>query len=169
VKQLIILAILLQLPESILSQTKEADTPPLKEAIKWIVNFSNLHGRAMQGDSTSIERLNYFAEVDGCSMSFEVQTVDLVTGIVIGKETDPLSLADLAPERVKVRDDTTVYFEVSDLSKKIKGAVTSIDGKKTDVLLADGTLYLDSKESAEEFAAAFRNAIKLCGGAPSRS
>lgn len=152
---------------SLASLPQVSPKPDLKETTQWIVNFSFIHGHGKADMILKTQKGNHFVADNGCSVSLVSYTRNLQSGDTIGATaTESFSLSDIAPERIKVKEESEVNFEVYNLSPKIDLTVVSSDKEKQTFKKMDSSLIMDSKESANRIAAALKNAVELCGGQP---
>jgi S1-C subfamily serine protease len=170
------------------SQDGQAAGPSLQETIAWMKNFSQQNGLRFFNGEPSI-RIVLFPDsfhekpsAPGCAVWEAVDYFQFLKGSSTASVA-LFNLSDINPDSVKVVGDGVV-FEIADASGKVYYRPTSDPTMISATLFASsevqaksetglggfvsvGRINMDSPESNERFASAFKHAVILCGGVKS--
>ncbi len=163
---------------------QKADAPSLTDALSWMHSFAEAHAFQVVGDSSDDDRPCTLGAHDcqerrdsatfnsrGCSASVaRTLTLDHKN---IGVTTFRFSMKDLDPNGLEVVDDEPFQNAVSvNTTNSVRAISESIllPNGSTAVSKVNDRLFdipFDTKDDANRFVAAFKQAIQLCGGKPS--
>lgn len=166
------------------SQDGATAAQSLEDTISWMQDFSQAHGFAMR-DGKPVAKNALFANpfhekpsAAGCAVWSTHDFYGVKPGVV-NASVEFFDLGDINPDSVKADEYSNVQFETTDPSGKIDRTVTFdptitstklfypegwAKGHTAEAPSSMGWLSFDSVESARRFAAAFKQAVTLCGG-----
>jgi Trypsin-like peptidase domain len=175
-------------PSGTHNKDEPSEGPPLRDTISWMQNFSQLHGMRDFNGKPSI-RIVLFSDTfhektsaPGCAIWEAIDYFQFLKGSSTA-DVELFDLSDINPDSVNVVGDGVV-FEIADGSGKVYSKSTSDPTMTSAKLFASsevqakseageggfvpiGRINLDSPESNERFASAFKHAVILCGGVKS--
>jgi hypothetical protein len=139
------------------------------DTMKWIRNFTTMHGVAKERGKVAQE--HKMLSAGGC----DVHVTHLFR--CAGKSSHSIKFADafiglqdLDPEHVhfeEIHYEGNTLFRIDfESAKTIEQTIELADGERTTMELSFDYLNFDSRESADEFVKTLVHAITLCGGKP---